>query len=146
MTTTKTTPRASIVFWRAEHHNINCTMMSLLCLSSLIVYVIVVTGVVLQKCPSQSWCSTTSKKSHVLALPSSSFVTVLPLLPSQSSHPINRNVINCGHRHCCGYRLLTAVAAAPAVVTTIERRRIPFARLRMASSRRCRGLAPSHPS
>ena len=111
MTTTKTTPRASIVFWRAEHHNINCTMMSLLCLSSLIVYVIVVTGVVLQKCPSQSWCSTTSKKSHVLALPSSSFVTVLPLLPSQSSHPINRNVINCGHRHCCGYRLLTAVAA-----------------------------------
>ena len=104
MTTTKTTPWASLIFWRAEHHNINCTMMSLLCLSSLIVYVIVVAGVILQKCPSQSWRSTTSKKSHILALPSSSFVTLLPLSPSQSSHPINRNVINCGHRHCCGCR------------------------------------------
>jgi hypothetical protein len=35
--------------------------------------------------------------------------------------------------------LPTAVAAAPAVVATIERRRIPSARQRRESSRRCRG-------
>jgi hypothetical protein len=43
--------------------NTNCTMTSLSCSSSLLVSVIV--GVVLPKCPSQSWRSATSKKSHV---------------------------------------------------------------------------------
>jgi hypothetical protein len=42
--------------------------------------------------------------------------------------------------------LPTAIAAAPAVVATIERRRIPSARRRRESSRRRRGSAPSHPS
>jgi hypothetical protein len=65
----------------------------------------------------------------------------LPLLPSQSSHPMNRDDIDCGHRV---FVLPTAVAAAPAVVATIERRRIPSARLRRAPSRQCRGSAPSH--
>jgi len=41
--------------------------------------------------------------------------------------------------------LPTTVAAAPAVVATIERRWIPSARLRRAPSRRRRGSAPSHP-
>jgi hypothetical protein len=40
--------------------------------------------------------------------------------------------------------LPAAVAAAPAVVMAIERRRIPSARLRRVLSRRHRGLAPSH--
>jgi len=40
--------------------------------------------------------------------------------------------------------LPTAGAAAPAVIATIEQRRILFSKLRRASSRRRQGLAPSH--
>ena len=41
--------------------------------------------------------------------------------------------------------LPTPVAAAPAVVATIERRRIPSARRRRESSRQRGGSAPLHP-
>jgi hypothetical protein len=88
--------------------NINCTMTSLSCSLSLIVSVIVVVGVVLLKCPSQSRLSGTYKKSHgyspdfALVSLLSSVVTLLPLLPSQSSRPMNRDDIDRGHQHCHG--------------------------------------------
>ena len=40
--------------------------------------------------------------------------------------------------------LPTTITAMPAVISTIERRRIPSARLRRALSKRRRGSAPSH--
>ena len=91
--------------------NINCTVTSSVCLSALLVSVIIVVGVILPKCPSQSWRSATFKKSHAyspasasassLSLSSSSssslsfsVATLLPLLPSQSSRPMNHDDIN----------------------------------------------------
>ena len=95
-----TTPRASLVFRL-------CTMASSSCSSSLLVCIIIVIGAVLPKCPSQSCCSPTSKKSHTYSpasasassLSSSSVTTLLPLLPSQSSSPMNRDDIDRGHQH-----------------------------------------------
>jgi hypothetical protein len=84
--------------------NINCTMMSSLCSSYLLVYVIVVVGVVLPKYPSQSRRSATSKKLHASASSSSYVVTLLPLLPSQSSRLMNHNNIDRRHRHRCRFR------------------------------------------
>ena len=99
-TTRMTTPRASLVFRL-------CTMASSSCSSSLLVSVIIVIGVVLPKCPSQSQCSPTSKKLHMysptsMSAPSSSSSSVtmlLLLMPSQSSSPMNRDEIDRGHRH-----------------------------------------------
>ena len=85
-------------------------MMSLLCSSSLLVSVIVVVGVALPKCPSQNWCSATSKKSHAyspastLVSSSSSVATPLPLAPPQSSRPMNRDDIDREHQHHYGCR------------------------------------------
>ena len=95
-----TTPQASCVFRQ-------CTMASLLCSLSLLVSVIILIGVILPKCPSQSWCSPTSKKLHMysptsMSAPSSSSSSVtmlLLLMPSQSSSPMNRDEIDRGHRH-----------------------------------------------
>ena len=62
--------------------NINCTMTFLSCSLSLLVSVIVVVSVILLKCVS---------------IISSSVGTLLPLLPSQSSHTMNCNDIDRGH-------------------------------------------------
>ena len=110
-TSSTTTLRASLVFRRAERPK-HCPMRSSSCSSSLLVSVIVVVGVVLPKYPSQSWRSATSMKLHAYAPASaltslsllSSIATLLPLSPSQSSRPMNRNDIHRGHHHCRGRR------------------------------------------
>ena len=102
-TTTTTTSRASLIFRRAEHpkHQLHHD-----------VFVVLVVPNCLRhrrrwcrppEIPSQSRLSGTYKKSHVyspdftLASLLSSVVTLLPLLPSQSSHPMNRDDIDRGH-------------------------------------------------
>ena len=100
MTMTMMTPQASFVFRQ-------CTMASSMCSLSLLVSVIVLIGFVLPKCPSQSWCSPTSKELHMysptsmsaLSSSSSSATTLLPMLPSQSFSPMNRDEIDRGHQH-----------------------------------------------
>ena len=92
------------------------------CLLALLVSVIVVIGVVLPKCPSQSQRRATFKKLHAYSPASAlllsfsllSVATLLLLIPTQSSHPMNHDNIDCGHQHrrgrctphnhCCGAR------------------------------------------
>ncbi len=83
------------------------------CSSALLVSIILVVGVILSKCPSQSWCSGTFKKSHAcspasasasLPLMSSSVAMLLSLLPSHSTHPMNDDNSDRGHWHRHGCR------------------------------------------
>ena len=67
--------------------NINCTIMSLLCLWSLLVSIIVVVGVVLLKCPSQSRCSGTSRN-RTCTLP-------LPHWCCHHRRPLSRRCCHC---------------------------------------------------
>ena len=114
--------------------------------AAILVSVILIILVVLPKFPSQSWCSTTFKKSHTHSHPPSvsvllpySDATPLPLSPSQSSCPKKRNRIDCGHLiDAVGVLPIANASAvvAPTVVATIEWRRIPSARLRRVLYRR----------
>ena len=124
-------------------------MTSSSCSSSLLVSVVFIVVLFLLKCPFQSWRRTTSKKMRAYSpastsvLSSSSIATPLPLLPTQSSRPMNNAPMSiAGIDIVAVAGLHRRRAAAPTVVATIKR---TSARRRRESSRRRWGLAPSHP-
>ena len=108
--------------------------------SSLLVSVFVVL-LLLPKCPSQARVPPRFRDGVVVLLrrDAAAFVA-LPILTPNEHAPMSITGIDI----VAIAVLPTAVAAAPAVVATIERRRIPSARRRRESSRRRWGPASLH--